>query len=75
MTSDKLSAKRDLWVILAITVVLAVLLTTLANRGALGWFGTQGNGWLLLRAAVAAAAAWGLVKAWRLMRRSTSRSH
>ena len=71
MTSDKLSARRDLWIILAITIVLAVLLTTLANQGALGWFGTQGNVWLLIRSAVAAAAAWGLVKLWRLIRRPT----
>ena len=71
MTSDKLSARRDLWIILATTIVLAVLLTTLANQGALGWFGTQGNVWLLIRSAVAAAAAWGLVKVWRLIRRPT----
>ncbi len=69
MTSDKLPARRDLWVILAITSVLAVLLTTLANQGALGWFGTQGNGWILFRSAVAATAAWTMVKVWRLMRR------
>ncbi len=64
--------KQDFLAILVIGLVLAVSFTVLANRGFLGWFGTQGNGWLVFRSAVAGAIAWVLVKGWGLTKRPST---